>query len=383
MAQKTISKSLKALSKSVALIPLYSSSSNADAPPAYTELGLNFTRYKEQSLDPKKVIYGSSNRYDIDISQGSLITPVGRNWSFALDVQHDAMSGASPWFVGTTYNDRPGVIMSGASISDNRTEISTTSRYYFDNGNAGIKLSNSNEDDYKAKAVSMDISLNSQDNSRTYTVALSGSKDKIRPTQGKIPTKFKSDRKDTESAWVAVSQIFSKTVITKLGLSYTRHDGNLSDPYKLLDLRPRNRTQRIWNFSYRQHLSKPNAALRLDYRFYADSWGIDSHTLTTEWYQNFRRVAIVPYLRYYSQSKADFFSTVSNTRNSYYSDDYRLSSFGAITAGLRLEYSLRKWQFDLQAENYRTDKNWGVSSGDSSPALVEFWRASLGISYRF
>ena len=383
MSRKAISKSLKSLSKSVALIPLYSSSSNADAPPTYTELGLNFTRYKEQSLDPEKVIYGSSRRYDIEVSQGSFITPLGRNWSFALDVQHDAMTGASPWFVGTTNNDRPGVIMSGASISDNRTEISSTTRYYFDNGNAGVKLSHSEEDDYKAKAASVDISLNSPDNLRTYTLALSGSKDTIRPTQGKIPTNFESGQKDTKSMWIAVSQIFSKTVITKLGFSYTRHEGNLSDPYKLLDLRPRNRSQRTWNFSYRQHLNRPNAALRMDYRYYDDTWGIDSHTLTTEWYQNFHRTAIIPYLRYYSQSKADFFSTVSNTERSYYSDDYRLCSFGAITVGVRAEYFLRNWRFELQAEKYRTDDDWGVSSRDSSPALVEFWRASLGVRYRF
>ena len=138
MAVKRVSKSLRALSKSAALIPLYSSYASADAPPAFTELGLRFTKYKEAKIDSEKVIYGSTDRYDIDVTQANLITPIGRNWSFTLDVQHDAMSGASPWFVGTNAYSQPGVIMSGASISDNRTAVAASTRVYFDNGNSGI-----------------------------------------------------------------------------------------------------------------------------------------------------------------------------------------------------------------------------------------------------
>ena len=87
MAVKRVSKSLRALSKSVALIPLYSSYTSADAPPVFTELGLRFTKYKEAKLDSEKVIYGSADRYDIEVTQANLITPIGRNWSFTLDVQ--------------------------------------------------------------------------------------------------------------------------------------------------------------------------------------------------------------------------------------------------------------------------------------------------------
>ena len=88
MAVKRVSKSLIALSKSAALIPLYSSYTSADAPPAFTELGLRFTKYKEAKIDSEKVIYGSADRYDIDVTQANLITPIGRNWFPKLGLQN-------------------------------------------------------------------------------------------------------------------------------------------------------------------------------------------------------------------------------------------------------------------------------------------------------
>ena len=383
MSEEKISGSLRALSKSVALIPLYSSFTSADAPPIYTELGLRFTKYDETKLDAEKVIFGSADRYDIEVTQANLITPLGRNWSLALDVQHDAMSGASPWFVGTTAYGEAGVIMSGASIYDNRTEIAATTRYYFDSGNSGIKFSQSQEDDYDAESITVDSSFNTSNNLRTYSVALSRSNDEIRPTQGKVPTGFQFGKKTTESIWLATSQVINKTIITKLGLSYTRRQGQLSDPYKLMDLRPASRDSSTMSVSYRQFFNSQNASLRLDYRYYSDTWDIDSQTLTVEWYQNFKRAAIVPYLRYYSQSEAKFFDTIADTGQTYYSDDYRLSSFGAITTGIRTEYDFKKWKLELQAEKYKTDPSWSISKGEDSPALVEFWRLSLGIRYRF
>ncbi len=383
MAERKISSSLRALSKSVALIPLYSSYATADSPPIYTELGLRFSKYNETKLDTENVIFGSANRYDIEVTQANLITPLGRNWSFALDVQHDAMSGASPWFVGINAYGEPGVIMSGASIYDNRTEIGATTRYYFDNGNSGIKFSRSEEDDYDAKSVTIDSSFNTSDNLRTFSIALSRSDDEIRPTQGKVPTAFQFGQKTTESLWVAASQVVSKTIITKLGFSYTRWHGQLSDPYKLMDMRPTNRHSNTMSFSYRQYFNTPNASLRLDYRYYSDSWDIRSQTLTAEWYQNFKRAAVVPYLRYYSQGEAKFFNTVADRDQTYFSDDYRLSSFGAVTTGIRAEYDFKKWKFELQAERYKTDPSWSISEGEDSPALVEFWRFSLGMRYRF
>jgi hypothetical protein len=186
------------------------------------------------------------------------------------------------------------------------------------------------------------------------------------------------------SAYLGVSQIISKRAIVQFGLSYTVLDGFLTDPYKLNDRRPDEHEQWAASIAYRQFLTGPGAALHLDYRLFNDDWGIDSHTLEASWHQRIHpRLRLVPFARYYSQSAADFFANSTDFSARYFSDDYRLSSFGAFTLGARLVTTVRDWEFSVVGERYRSDGSWSLYSGEESPALVDFWRFSLGVSYRF
>jgi hypothetical protein len=36
-----------------------------------------------------------------------------------------------------------------------------------------------------------------------------------------------------------------------------------------------------------------------------------------------------------------------------------------------------------QLERYESDNDWGLYDGEAAPALVNFWRATIGISWRF
>ena len=153
---------MRRITQSLAALPAYQGiPALADAPPAFTEVGIRYSHYSEDSLDRDKMIFGSENRYDIDITQLWIEAPMGANWSVALDVQNDYQSGASPWFVGAQGNGDPGVIMSGASIQDNRVEVGVATRYFWADGNAGFAISHSDEDDYDATALGFDIAWNS------------------------------------------------------------------------------------------------------------------------------------------------------------------------------------------------------------------------------
>ena len=163
---------LRRIGQSLAVLPAYQTTSAlADAPPAFTEVGLRYSRYSEDSLDADKLIFGSRDRYDIDITQLWIEGPIGASWSVALDVQNDYQTGASPWFVGASQEGKAGVIMSGASIQDNRLEVGVTTRYFWADGNAGLKVSHSDEDDYEATSLAFDVSWNSEDNARTWTTS--------------------------------------------------------------------------------------------------------------------------------------------------------------------------------------------------------------------
>ena len=209
---------LLALTSSALLLPAYQGAL-ADAQPEFTEVGMRYSKYNEDDITAKKA-FGGSERYDIDVAQFHLLAPVADDWSFAMDVAWEDMSGASPWFVGESKSGDPKVIMSGASIEDTRTEVSGTTRYYFDRGNVGVNYTHSDEDDYESNAGGVDGAFNSADGLTTYSGALSVSHDDIDPTQGSVPTNTLHDSKDVTSAWAGVSRIISKRALVRFGLSY-------------------------------------------------------------------------------------------------------------------------------------------------------------------
>ncbi len=374
---------VRRLSQTVAALPVYHGSVLADAPPAYTEIGVRYTQYAEDSLSDDKVLFGSPDRYDIDITQLWIEAPGGSSWADAHDLQQDYQTGASPWFVGATADGSPGVIMSGASIQDNRVEVGITTRYFWADGNAGFNVVHSKEDDYEALAWSMDAAWNTNRNATTWSVSASSSHDTVEPTQEKIPVFIDSETLDTHSLYFGVSQILSRTAVVKVGLSYTYSEGFLSDPYKLRDQRPEEHHRYTLATGLRQHFISLGGSLHADYRYYSDDWGSKSHTVSLGWVQPFDRHTINPYVRYYSQGQADFFSPIADLTANHYSDDYRLSSFGALTAGLRWTIELGDWIAEAQVERYVSNHAWSTFSGDEAPALVDFWRGTVGIIWRF
>ena len=376
---------MKRLGAPLLALPAYQTGTAlADAPPAFTEVGLRYTHYSEDSIDQDLVIFGATDRYDIDVTQLWIEAPVGASWSVALDLQNDYQTGASPWFVGAQQSGEPGVIMSGASIQDNRVEVGVTTRYFWADGNAGLAVSHSGEDDYGATALTFDASWNTADDARTWSTSLSSSRDTLNPTQEVIPVFITEEDLDTQSGYFGVSQILSRTAIARIGLSYTLSQGYLSDPYKFRDQRPDTHERLSLSAGYRRFLPDADASLQVDYRYYADSWGIDSHTVELAWAQNLPGGLLTPYVRYYTQREADFFSVIADTEARYYADDYRLSSYGAVTLGARWAVALgESWTIELEAERYMTDADWGVFDGDAAPALVDFWRGTVGIIWRF
>jgi hypothetical protein len=375
---------IRRLSQSLVVLPAYQAAAvMADAPPAFTEVGLRYTRYSEDSIDRDKVIFGSRDRYDIDVTQLWIEAPVGASWSVALDVQNDYQTGASPWFIGAQVDGQPGVIMSGASIQDNRVEVGVTTRYFWADGNAGFAISHSDEDDYEALSLAFDASWNTADDARTWTTSFSSSSDTVNPTQGVIPVFIEEEELDTQSGYFGVSQILSRTAVARVGINYTYSEGYLTDPYKLRDQRPDTHERIALSAGYRRFLIDADASLQIDYRYYADSWGTDSHTLELGWAQNLSQSLLTPYLRYYSQREADFFSVIADFDQPYFADDYRLSSYGAVTLGARWAVTLGDWVLELEAERYMSDASWGLFDGEAAPALVDFWRGTVGIVWRF
>ncbi|MBV1882980.1 MAG: DUF3570 domain-containing protein [Pseudomonadales bacterium] len=388
------STALAALSAAALLLPAFSNTATADTAPENISLGYRASIYQEDSTDSSNIFSvgstpsRSAERYDISVQQFHLLMPIGNQYSASIDLQTETLSGASPYFT-TEDNGSPQLIMSGASINESRNDVAVTARHYNDRGNAGVSLSHSSENDYKSVAIAIDGARNMNKKHLTLSGGVSYSSDTLTPTQGRIETKILEGEKNSSSLFFGLSQIINKNFIVQSGLSFTALSGYLTDPYKFHDQRPSSKSQWTWTLGSRTYISHFDGAVHADFRYYSDSWGVNSHTLDLSWHQEVKEKYFVsPYLRYYSQEKANFFTHSADLNESYYADDFRLSSYDAVTIGLRLEKVVASWGFILSGERYVSDgdsdnTNTNNSNDKEAPGLISFYRVTMGVDYEF
>ena len=381
------SKTLLALTSSALALPgvVAVSSAHADTPPAVSVLSYRASSYKEDDLDASALLAGSAERYDIKVHQLRYSAPVGEKYSFSLDSSYESMSGASPWYTVESVNGDAKVAMSGATIYEKRSDITASGRRYFDSGNLGISLTISDENDYRSNSMAVDGSFTLANNSTTISGGASYSDDELSPTDALLFNRIPSATKANSSAFVSVTQILNKFSILQSGISTARASGFLSDPYKLVDRRPEERNQFTWTTSWRRYFRAQTSALHANYRYYDDDFGVSSHTLDLSLHKTFRRsITLVPSLRYYQQDAANFFTPASDflQASDFNSADFRLSSYGALSAGLKLNARVGKYTFVLSGERYKADASLG-GSGASSPGIIDFTRLSAGIDFTF
>lgn len=352
-------------------------------------LSYKISNYKEDDLSRREVLFGDLDRYDIDVHQFKLIAPAGRNFALQVDANYESLSGASPWFTSQGFDGNPVVNLSGASgIRDRRAELSIGGSYYLANGRIGGNIGYSEEDDYRARYIGVNGERHFNNDLTTIALGLSYSDDAIFPTDAPLFNRVISADKNSASMFVSVSQIINQVSTLQSALSITEQSGFLSDPYKLRDSRPDAKTMFAWSNSYRHFMVAADAALHVNYRYYHDDFGVSSHTFDMAWHQNLGNdFRLVPSVRYYSQSAADFFTNLDDFQlplTEYQSSDYRLSAFGAVSGALSLVADLGEWTTTLTAERYMANEKYAAYAvSQPSTALVQYLRISLGIEYSF
>jgi len=343
--------------------------------------------YREGDIPTHKVLLGSEERYEIDIYQFYLLTPLGRNWSFAFNTSREIMSGASPRSTVEGLDGNPALIMSGATIRESRTEVSAATSRYFQNGSVGVGLSHSEENDYEADAIVLSGEWDFSQKLSTLAVGMSYSRDVIEPTDALLFDRVEKEDKRSRSFTIGWTQVLNKSSVLQSGISLMKHDGYLADPYKLRDVRPDERLEWTVSLRYRKYLEKVSGAWHLDYRYYSDDFGVDSHTLETAWYQNLgSRFQLVPSVRYYTQREADFYLPIDDFTLPLtvdQSSDYRLSAFGAYTFGLKGVVNHNDWAVTISIDRYISREKYGLWNAEfEHPALLNFTLASIGFNIK-
>ena len=286
----------------------------------------------------------SDERMQVDVFEAAISAPLGEQMDVHLDVIKDVMAGASPQFNIPGVDGKAEQILSGASIREERDVVNLGFNYYWDDLSLGLSSGLSNENDYLSRYVKTQLNWDLNKKMTTLTASVTTSFDEIEPT--------KEDYQEDKRTWqyfLGMSQIIDEHALFSSNISYSTNRGFLSDPYKKvfftraglrLDNRPGSRYQWAWLNRYVRTFKQLNkAALHLDYRFYHDNWGVEAHTFEINWHQPIGQGwELVPRLRYYSQTAADFYQPFFTSPDglSAYSSDYRLADFGAISGGINL-----------------------------------------------
>lgn len=400
-----------ALAAAVLSLPL-SRSALAESAPEKGVVSFRYLNYNDSQPDKDRI---SVNALSI---RG--MAPIDDKWAIDVTGTFDSVSGASPSFHNTfpapvTITTASGGSSSSSIAEEERHSLNLSLTRYLSRGTVTLGTSYSSESDYSSGSLSLQGSFYVTENKNTMlTLGASITHDTIEPNFGgsggdgeddgeddeadgvlvSTATAF-TDNKDIVAGLFGITQVISKNDIVQINLGYSHGTGYYSDPYKLNDYRPgkRNFTTVMarWN-----HFVEPlDGAARFSYRYYTDSFGIDSHTFGMEYAQSLPAgLTVTPCVRFYSQSTADFYvpanpallpdapNVASLEFNSF---DQRLSAFGALTLGLKVQKRIDDdWLVDLRVDHFTQHSDWGIN-GKGDPNIAEFSAnfIQLGVTTEF
>lgn len=380
----------------------------ADSPVDRVYAEYNFSLYEEEDLDSEKGLPGGeTSRYEIDMHQLSVQVPINDRWDVAVEVVHESMTGASPWYTVPEFLLPAPVgaiqVMSGATIEDDRTDVLVHANKYYDNARLGFGTGFSTENDYQAINLSIDGETHFNEKNTTLSGGFGMSFDSIEPTDADLfATRPDDEDKQSYTMFVGFSQILGRKSTVQTSATYRHARGYLDDPYKqafviggafVPDQRPDTRNQFTWLSRFRSHVEELGGTMHADYRLYADDWGIVSHTIDLAWHQKVREsITVIPSLRYYTQGEADFYApyfAVAPADEG--SSDYRLSAYGAVTLGVQVEWRFRNrwtgdrdWRATLGWESYVSSEDLAyVGDPEENPGLASWDVLSVGLGMRW
>jgi len=203
------------------------------------------------------------------------------------------------------------------------------------------------ENDYVGRLVGFGLNQDFNQKNTNFSLGLNYGYDTIKP----IGQKAAYTRTNILGT-AAITQTLSPTVIARVGLDVSRLDGYQTNPYRTVNVagqyypeqHPKQRTRVAGYVKLNKHLNPANAALWTEYRLYGDDWGVLSHTIGLQFYQNLSQRLLIRYrYRYYTQNRAYFWKkdySLLPRLPRYFTDDYKLEPFNSHLYGFHVSYKL-------------------------------------------
>ena len=283
----------------------------------------------------------------------------------------DSIAGATPT------GEKPltvGAAVPLATMKERRKAWDGEISHQFSRVSVTAGFANSRESDYVSNGWSLNTVTDFNEKNTNLLLGYGRTDDKI--NEEKLGWTIKRP-KTGDDFLVGITQLLDPNTSVSANVSYGQSNGFMSDPYKIvsttkLDLdpgfyytvpenRPREKNKLSVFLAANHNVEKLNGAIDASYRYYHDTFGINSHTLSLLWIQKLGEQFILqPSIRLYRQSAAKFYypnldsSGVITTydpilgetgtgKAPFYSSDYRLSRMETVDLGLKLVWKIKPW----------------------------------------
>jgi hypothetical protein len=308
----------------------------------------------------------------------------------------DTYSLSANYYVDKVSSASIDVVTSGASAySEERTEYSLSGDYLYDRSLLSAGLTSSDENDYQADTVFFGVSQDMFGDLTTVNFGYARGNDTVEQTGN---DNFQEDI-DRQNYRLGISQILTANLLMAVNYEAITDEGFLNNPYRnyryLVDpndpllgyqqaqeVYPNTRSSDALAIRFSYYLPY-RAALKAEYRFFTDDWGIDADTYQLSYTHPLGQLWIIDLkYRFYQQGETDFyddlFQTASRDEKDYRARDKELSDFDSSTYSVGVSYQLpvfsnaiEKSKISLQWDFIQYDYNNFSNLQDSNSVAGE------------
>ena len=262
--------------------------------------------------------------------------------------------GKSLSFVGNYYVDMISsasidVVTTASPYTEERKQWSLGMDYLRGNTIMRVNYTSSEESDFDAETVSFSVSQDMFGVLTTVTLSYALGDDLVRMSTD--PT-FEEPL-DRQIYGVGITQILTKNMIAALNVETITEEGYLNNPYRSVrffdadtggyllerELYPNTRTSNAVGMRLRYFLPY-RAALEGEYRFFTDTWDIESHTGSLSYIHPWKDFTFTGKLRYHDQTGAHFYRDLfpGPQATNFRGRDKELSALTSYTFTLQAAY---------------------------------------------
>ncbi|NNF48278.1 MAG: DUF3570 domain-containing protein [Woeseiaceae bacterium] len=267
--------------------------------------------------------------------------------------------GNSVSFVGNYYVDMVSsasidVVTTASPYTEERTQWSLGMDYLRGNTTMRIGYTNSEESDFDANTYAFSISQDLFGDLTTLTLSYALGDDLV----GKADDESFERPLDRQIYGVGLTQILTKKLIASLNVETVTEEGFLNNPYRVVryadplklvgysfepELYPNTRTSTAVGLRARYFLPY-RAALEAEYRFYTDTWDVDSDTAAVSYIHPWGDWTFTGKYRWYDQTGAHFYRDLfaRSEETNFRGRDKELSPLTSDTLTLQAAYEFIK-----------------------------------------